>query len=45
VDLLNATNHTNFTAPNVDPTNRDFGRVTAQNGLSRRLQFNLRVQF
>ncbi len=45
VDLLNATNHTNFGAPVTDPTNRDFGRVTSQNGLSRIIQFNLRIEF
>jgi hypothetical protein len=45
VDLLNATNHTNFSAPQTDPTSRDFGRVTAQRGLSRVLQLNLRVDF
>ncbi|MBM3736629.1 MAG: hypothetical protein FJW39_12665 [Acidobacteria bacterium] len=45
VDLLNATNHTNFSGPNTDPTNRNFGRVTSQRGLSRVLQFNLRFDF
>ncbi len=45
VDLLNATNHTNFGAPNTDPTSSNFGRVTAQNGLSRLIQFNLRIEF
>jgi hypothetical protein len=45
VDLLNATNHTNFAGPQADPTNRDFGRVTTQRGLSRVIQFNLRVDF
>ncbi len=45
VDLLNATNHTNFGAPNTNPTNQNFGRVTSQNGLPRRLQFNLRIDF
>ncbi len=45
VDLLNATNHTNFSGPNTDPTNRNFGRVTSQRGLSRVIQFNLRVDF
>lgn len=45
LDLLNATNHTNFAAPNLDPTSNNFGRVTAQNGLSRRLQLNLRLDF
>jgi hypothetical protein len=45
VDLLNATNHTNFAGPNTDPTNRNFGRVTTQRGLSRVIQLNLRVDF
>jgi hypothetical protein len=45
LDAMNLTNHTNFKAPNTDPTNRNFGLVTAQNGLSRVLQFNLRVEF
>lgn len=45
VDLLNAMNHTNFAAPNTDPTSANFGRVTSQRGLSRVIQFNLRVDF
>ena len=45
VDLLNATNHTNFSGPNTDPTNGNFGRVTSQRGLSRVIQFTLRVEF
>jgi hypothetical protein len=45
VDLLNATNHTNFSGPNLDPTNTNFGRVTSQRGLSRVIQFNVRVDF
>ncbi len=45
VDFLNATNHTNFEGPNTDPTNANFGRVTTQNGLSRLIQFNVRVEF
>jgi len=45
VDLLNATNHTNFGAPVTDPTSRNFGRVTDQNGLSRLIQFNVRIEF
>lgn len=45
VDLLNATNHTNFSGPNIDPTNSNFGRVTSQRGLSRVIQFNLRFVF
>lgn len=46
VDLLNAINHTNFGGPNLDPTNaKDFGRVTAQRGMSRVIQANLRFEF
>jgi len=45
VDMLNATNHTNFSAPNTDPTSGNFGRVTGQRGLPRVIQFNLRVEF
>ena len=44
-DLLNAMNHTTFTAPNVDPRNSAFGRVSAQRGLSRIIQANLRFVF
>ena len=45
LDLLNATNHTNFSPPNTDPTSGNFGRVTDQFGASRMLQFNLRLDF
>jgi hypothetical protein len=45
VDLLNATNHTNFSGPNLDPTSTNFGKVTSQRGLSRIIQFNLRIDF
>ncbi|MBI4893312.1 MAG: TonB-dependent receptor [Acidobacteria bacterium] len=45
VDLLNAINHTNFSGPNTDPTSASFGRVTSQRGLSRVIQFTLRVDF
>ena len=45
VDLLNATNHTNFDNPNTDVTSSNFGRITTQRGLSRTIQFNLRLQF
>jgi hypothetical protein len=44
-DLLNAFNTTMFGAPNTDPTNRNFGRVTNQNGPSRIIQLNLRIEF
>jgi hypothetical protein len=45
LDMLNATNHTNFGGPNLDPASGNFGRVTSQRGLPRVLQFNLRVDF
>ncbi|MBS1872109.1 MAG: TonB-dependent receptor [Acidobacteria bacterium] len=45
VDLLNAFNHTNFSGPNTDPTSSNFGKVDTQRGLSRIIQFNLRVEF
>lgn len=45
VDMLNAFNHTNFSSPNTDPTNANFGKVTSQRGLSRVIQFNLRFEF
>jgi hypothetical protein len=45
VDLLNAFNHTSFGGPNLDPTNTNFGKVTSQNGPSRIIQLNLRVEF
>ncbi|MBM3812027.1 MAG: carboxypeptidase regulatory-like domain-containing protein [Acidimicrobiia bacterium] len=45
VDLLNATNHTNFSAPVTDPSSGNFGRVTGQRGLPRVIQFNLRLEF
>jgi hypothetical protein len=45
IDMLNATNHTNFAAPQTDPTRGDFGQVTTQRGLSRVFQFNLRLDF
>jgi hypothetical protein len=44
-DFLNATNHTNFSAPSVDPTSGNFGRLTSQRGLSRIIQFNLRITY
>jgi len=45
VDMLNATNHTNFGTPNTDPTNVNFGRVVSQLGMGRTHQFNLRLEF
>ena len=45
VDLLNATNHTSFSSPSTDPTSGNFGRNTSQRGLSRIIQFNLRLLF
>jgi hypothetical protein len=45
LDALNATNHTNFAAPNTDPTSTTFGMVTSTNGSSRVLQLNMRLEF
>ena len=44
-DILNLTNHTSFGAPNTNPTNRDFGRVTGQQGASRTIQITARLEF
>jgi len=43
--MLNVTNHTNFGQPVTNPTNRDFGRVTGQQGVGRTLQFTGRLEF
>ncbi len=45
VDLLNALNHTNFSGPNLDPTSSNFGKLDTQRGLSRVIQFTMRVEF
>ena len=45
VDLLNAMNHTNFGPPETDPTARNFGKVTYQNGVGRYIQFNCKLEF
>ncbi len=45
VDLLNAFNKTNFSEPNTDPTSANFGIIGSQRGLSRNIQFTLRVDF
>lgn len=44
-DFLNATNRTNFTAPNTSPTSTAFGTVSAQQGLPRAIQFMARLVF
>jgi hypothetical protein len=44
-EVLNLTNHTNFGAPNTNPTNTNFGRVTSQQGTGRTIQFTGRFQF
>lgn len=45
VDMLNATNHTNFNAPNVNVRDKAFGTVSSQKGLSRIIQANVRFVF
>jgi hypothetical protein len=45
MDALNATNHTNFSAPSTDPTSTTFGTVTSALGSARVLQLNMRLQF
>ncbi|MCX6616985.1 MAG: hypothetical protein NTZ98_12930 [Acidobacteria bacterium] len=45
VDLLIAINHTNFGAPNLDPTSPQFGRLTTSVGVPRNVIFNLRIEF
>lgn len=45
LDALNATNHTNFAAPDTDPTSSTFGQVRSQLGSPRVLQLNMRVEF
>lgn len=45
MDALNATNHTNFAAPDVDPTSTTFGQVRSTVGAPRVLQLNLRIEF
>ncbi len=45
MDILNLFNHTNFSGPNTDPTSGSFGQIGSQRGLSRLIQFNLRVEF
>ena len=44
-DALDATNHTNFNGPNLDPTSTSFGRITSQAGVNRLVQLNGRFEF
>jgi hypothetical protein len=45
VDLLNLTNHTQFTAPSIAVTSSAFGTLTGQSNAGRILQFATRIQF
>jgi hypothetical protein len=45
LDMLNLTNHTQFTAPNITVTSTSFGQLTGQANSGRILQFNGRIQF
>jgi hypothetical protein len=44
-DLLNLTNHTQFTAPNIGVTSSGFGSLSGQSNSGRILQFATRVEF
>ena len=45
VDLLNAANRVQYSAPNVTPSSSAFGQLTGQANGPRQVQFNLRVDF
>ena len=45
LDMLNMTNHTQFTAPNTTVTSSSFGTLSGQSNWPRILQFNVRVEF
>ena len=45
VDLMNAANRVQYSAPTVTPTSSLFGQVTAQANGPRQIQFNVRVDF
>ena len=45
LDMLNMTNHTQFTAPSINLTNGTFGQLTGQANWPRILQFNTRIEF
>jgi hypothetical protein len=42
-EFLNALNRSNLVAPNTDPTNTLFGRITAVNGFPRYIHFGLKL--
>jgi hypothetical protein len=44
-ESYNVLNHPNFDGPNTDPTNKAFGTVNSQGGLSREFQFALNLVF
>lgn len=44
-DFLNAFNRTQFSDPNLSPTNTNFGRITSTLGLPRHVQLGLRLEF
>jgi hypothetical protein len=45
LDMLNMTNHTQFSNPNITVTATNFGYVTGQANGARQLQLNLRIEF
>lgn len=45
VDMLNMTNHTQFSAPNTTVTATNFGWVTGQANGARQLQLNVKIEF
>ena len=45
LDMLNMTNHTQFTGPNITVTSSSFGTLSGQSNWPRILQFNVRVEF
>ena len=44
-EFLNAFNHPQFNDPTTDPTNSNFGKVTQQNNLPRKVQIGLKLIF
>jgi hypothetical protein len=44
-EFLNALNRTNLAAPNTDPVNSQFGRVTAVNGFPRYIHVGLKLSY